>query len=314
MIVKDHDGLFKTAFREPKRAASLLKLAAKKNKSLARFLQVVDLKTMRAERTETNRHGLKGSADLAFSLKIKNSNNKAKLFVGLVLEHKSYPDNEVVSQLEHYFYELFRLSRPDCPMVAVIVYNGEIKWNPLKTKLYAKYPEYFHDIGYPFKIEMINVGKEVGNIDFSKLNPYVALTLVAMKYVFNAEKYKPLMDKAMAFFLDPKNKIYDNFIQEVLLYLGEETSSEYREAIMDRPEIMAERKRNGFVSVADVIRAEGREEGRAEGEEIGEARGLAKGFAKLVQSAKNFLAMGLSLEQVSKGTGLSIAEIQKHCL
>ncbi len=306
MNMKDHDGIFKTAFKEPKRAASLLKLAAQKNKSLAKFLQVVDLKTMRAERGETTRQGLKGSADLAFSLKIKNSKNKAKLFVGLVLEHKSYPDSEVVSQLEHYFYELFRLSRPDCPMVAVIVYNGEIKWSPLKTKLYAKYPEYFHDIGYPFKIEMINVGKEVGNIDFSKLNPYVALTLVAMKYVFNAEKYKPLMDKAMAYFLDPKNKIDDSFIQEVLLYLGEETSSEYREAIMDRPEIMAERKRNGFVSVADVI--------RAEGEEIGEARGLAKGFAKLVQSAKNFLAMGLSVEQVSKGTGLSIAEIQKHCL
>ncbi|MCQ2093148.1 MAG: Rpn family recombination-promoting nuclease/putative transposase [Fibrobacter sp.] len=256
MNTKDHDGIFKTAFKEPKRAASLLKLAAKKNKSLAKFLHVVDLKTMRAERSETNRQGLKGSADLAFSLKIKNSNNKAKLFVGLVLEHKSYPDSEVVSQLEHYFYELFRLSRPDCPMVAVIVYNGEIKWNPLKAKLYAKYPEYFHDIGYPFKIEMINVGKEVGNIDFSKLNPYVALTLVAMKYVFNAEKYKPLMDKAVAYFTNPKNKIDANFIQEVLLYLGEESSSEYREAIMDRPEIMAERKRNGFVSVADVIRAE----------------------------------------------------------
>ncbi|MCQ2104519.1 MAG: Rpn family recombination-promoting nuclease/putative transposase [Fibrobacter sp.] len=256
MNTKDHDGIFKTAFKEPKRAASLLKLAAKKNKSLAKFLQVVDLKTMRAERSETNRQGLKGSADLAFSLKIKNSKNKAKLVVGLVLEHKSYPDNEVVSQLEHYFYELFRLSRPDCPMVAVIVYNGEIKWNPLKAKLYAKYPEYFHDIGYPFKIEMINVGKEVGNIDFSKLNPYVALTLVAMKYVFNAEKYKPLMDKAVAYFTNPKNKIDANFIQEVLLYLGEESSSEYREAIMDRPEIMAERKRNGFVSVADVIRAE----------------------------------------------------------
>lgn len=76
---------------------------------------------------------------------------------------------------------------------------------------------------------------------------------------------------------------------------------------MDRPEIMVERKRNGFVSVADVLRAEGREEG--------EAAGLVKGrLAGLVQSAKNFLAMGLSLEQVSKGTGLSIAEIQKHCL
>ena len=139
-------------------------------------------------------------------------------------------------------------------MVAVIVYNGEIKWNPLKAKLYAKYPEYFHDIGYPFKIEMINVGKEVGDIDFSKLNPYVSLALVAMKFVFNAEKYKPLMDKAMAYFLNPKNKIDSSFVQEVFLYLGKETSSEYRE------EIMAERKRNGFVSVADVLRAEAEEE------------------------------------------------------
>ncbi|WP_407441362.1 Rpn family recombination-promoting nuclease/putative transposase [Fibrobacter sp.] len=293
MNVKDHDGIFKTAFREPKRAASLLKLAAKKNKSLARFLQVVDLKTMRAERSETNRHGLKGSADLAFSLKIKNSNNKAKLFVGLVLEHKSYPDNEVVSQLEHYFYELFRLSRPDCPMVAVIVYNGEIKWNPLKAKLYAKYPEYFHDIGYPFKIEMINVGKEVGDIDFSKLNPYVALTLVAMKYVFNAEKYKPLMDKAMAHFLDPKNKIDDSFIEEVLLYLGEESSSEYREAIMDRPEIMAERKRNGFVSVADVLRAEG----------FAEAKHSA--VIKALKRGK------LTVEEIAEDNDLSLDEVLK---
>ena len=79
---------------------------------------------------------------------------------------------------------------------------------------------------------------------------------------------------------------------------------------MDRPEIMAERKRKGFVSVADVLRAEGREEGRSEGEAVG----LAKGLAKLVQSAKNFLAMGLSLEQVSQGTGLSVEEIRKHCL
>lgn len=79
---------------------------------------------------------------------------------------------------------------------------------------------------------------------------------------------------------------------------------------MDRPEIVAKYKRKDFVSVADVLRAEGREEGRSEGEAVG----LAKGLAKLVQSAKNFLAMGLSLEQVSQGTGLSVEEIRKHCL
>ncbi len=75
---------------------------------------------------------------------------------------------------------------------------------------------------------------------------------------------------------------------------------------MDRPEIVAKYKRKGFVSIADELRSEG----RSEGEEIG----LAKGLAKLVQSAKNFLAMGLSLEQVSQGTGLSVEEIRKHCL
>ena len=294
---KDHDGMFKTAFRDPKRAAALLKLAARKNRRLARFLKVVDLKTMRAERSESDRQGLKGSADLAFSLNIKNSSNKTKLFVGLVLEHKSYPDNDVVSQLEHYFYELFRLSRPDCPMVAVIVYNGEIKWNPLKAKLYAKYPEYFHDIGYPFKIEMINVGKEVGDIDFSKLNPYVSLALVAMKFVFNAEKYRPLMDKAMAYFLDPKNKIDSSFIQEVFLYLGKETSSEYREAIMDRPEIMAERKRNGFVSVADVIRAEVRDEERQKAEE--------EFLQEKLASAREMLQDGDSVEKICRVLKLS---------
>ncbi len=84
---------------------------------------------------------------------------------------------------------------------------------------------------------------------------------------------------------------------------------------MDRPEIMAERKRKGFVSVADVLRSEGEAAGLVKGRSEGEAVGLVKGkLVALVQSAKNFLAMGLSLEQVSQGTGLSVEEIRKHCL
>lgn len=173
---------------------------------------------MRAERSESNRQGLKGSADLAFTLKIRKSQNKAKLFVGLVLEH-------------------------------------------------------------------------------SKLNPYVSLALVAMKYVFNAEKYKPLMDKAMTYFLDPKNKVDDSFFQEVFLYLGEETSSEYREAIMDRPEIMAERKRNGFKSVADVLRAEGRDEERR------------KADAEKLEAAREMLRDGDSIEKICRILKLSEEQI-----
>ena len=52
----------------------------------------------------------------------------------------------------------------------------------------------------------------------------------------------------------------------------------------------------------------GEEHGIAIGEKLGEERGIYK---KAVETAKKFLAMGLSVEQVATGTGLSIEEIEK---
>ena len=51
---------------------------------------------------------------------------------------------------------------------------------------------------------------------------------------------------------------------------------------------------------------------REEGIAIGEERGISMGVqqAKL-ETAKKFLAMGLSVEQVADGTGLSVEEIEK---
>ena len=53
-------------------------------------------------------------------------------------------------------------------------------------------------------------------------------------------------------------------------------------------------------------------QGREEGRKQGRAEGLAEGShsAKL-ETARNFLQMGLSQEQVAQGTGLSLEEIQK---
>ena len=52
----------------------------------------------------------------------------------------------------------------------------------------------------------------------------------------------------------------------------------------------------------------GEEHGIAIGEKLGEERGIYK---KAIETAKKFLAMGLSVEQVATGTGLSIEEIEK---
>ena len=60
----------------------------------------------------------------------------------------------------------------------------------------------------------------------------------------------------------------------------------------------------------------GEEHGIAIGEKLGEERGISLGitqgaYQKAVETAKKFLSMGLSVEQVADGTGLSIEEIEK---
>ena len=60
----------------------------------------------------------------------------------------------------------------------------------------------------------------------------------------------------------------------------------------------------------------GRNEGIAIGEERGRNEGISLGitqgaYQKAVETAKKFLSMGLSVEQVADGTGLSIEEIEK---
>lgn len=58
--------------------------------------------------------------------------------------------------------------------------------------------------------------------------------------------------------------------------------------------------------------AEGRAEGRAEGMAEGMAKGMAEGKTKaIIETAKRLLNMGLDMEQVAQGTGLSIEEVRK---
>ncbi len=55
----------------------------------------------------------------------------------------------------------------------------------------------------------------------------------------------------------------------------------------------------------------GRTEGRAEGRIEGEKAGIEKGAKEAkIETARNFLKLGLTVEQVAEGTGLSIAEIE----
>ena len=62
----------------------------------------------------------------------------------------------------------------------------------------------------------------------------------------------------------------------------------------------------------DTALEKGREEGMAKGLEKGREEGLAKGMEKeKISTARRLLSMGLSEEQVSTATELSLEEIRK---
>ena len=58
----------------------------------------------------------------------------------------------------------------------------------------------------------------------------------------------------------------------------------------------------------DTAKEEGRKEGRKEGREEGREEGVAK---EKLATAKRLFGMGFTLEQVAKGTGLSIEDIER---
>ena len=66
--------------------------------------------------------------------------------------------------------------------------------------------------------------------------------------------------------------------------------------------------KNSIDTAKEEGRKKGREEGRKEGREEGREEGVAK---EKLATAKRLLDMGLTQEQVAKGTGLSIKEIEK---
>lgn len=62
----------------------------------------------------------------------------------------------------------------------------------------------------------------------------------------------------------------------------------------------------------DTAKEEGRKEGRKEGREEGRKEGREEGVAKeKLATAKRLFGMGFTLEQVAKGTGLSIEDIER---
>ena len=50
--------------------------------------------------------------------------------------------------------------------------------------MFPNYPEYYHRIGLPFILEVVDISDIFSEDEISKISPKIALALVALKYVF----------------------------------------------------------------------------------------------------------------------------------
>ena len=74
--------------------------------------------------------------------------------------------------------------------------------------MFPNYPEYYHKIGLPFLLEIVDVSDIFEDEEIPLILPKIALALVALKYVFNGEKLKKHLKAAMAGLTSLPREVY----------------------------------------------------------------------------------------------------------
>ena len=225
-----HDSYVRSVLKDPARTAELLRLASRKNNNLAQFLATVNLDTMQEISEAFSDTVTHGDGDLAFTVKIASDEPKqAELLVGIIEEHKSYPETGIIPQLVKYWFQIMFRNQKNIPTLAIVLYNGKKPWHIEKEVMFPNYPEYFHRIGLPFLLEVVDVSEIFEDYEIPEISPKIALALVALKYVFNGEKLKKHLKAAMAGLKSlPRNEAED-LLSQTFVYLRQWFNGEAKE-------------------------------------------------------------------------------------
>jgi hypothetical protein len=305
---RKHDSFLKYIYSVPKNTRTLLQLAQRRTPALRKTLSDVDLKTLEPIPGSFNTVGERGEADLAF--KAKSLTGGSDAFVGILLEHKSVKESDVLSQIYHYIFEVMvnKNVKSDTawtwlPTKAIIIYNGKTDWDPIadfKKKGYAL----FNGNTLPFECVMVNLANILDSDCRNSDNPSAAIGTLVMQHAYDPDGLR----KAGEIIKELLNKLDNNtrgtLVRKIELYL-----KWYIDKNLVKEMIMAFKsigQRMGFVSIADAeMKAE------ASGLRKGMKKGLEKGIEKgrEEEQANSEKKMKLFVKRIAKKTGLSEKEL-----
>ncbi len=164
MTKHPHDIFFRSFFSSVERIERLLKTILPKD-----ILSLFDLSTLKMEPSVIVKKS-EIRVDMVLSIMLKNSKNKVKVI--LILDHKSWPDKNVIQQLQKYQLMIvneYCKSEVLHPVLCIIFYHGGKRW---------KNPSSLHE-------DWVSRGL-FSKEDFKKLSPYL---MNFRPYVFDLSKF-----------------------------------------------------------------------------------------------------------------------------
>ena len=210
---------FRYIYAVPENARALLRLAQYRNPELRRMLASVDMQTL--ELIPGNYSNVKewGEADLAFKASLKNG---PEIFVGILLEHKSYRKKDVLSQIYRYVFEIMvNKGSSDFgwyPTKAIIIYNGQKDWDPM-AEFRAKFRGEFNGRELPFECVLVNLADIPDSKCFAEKNIEAAVGALVMKYAFDGEKLKGVVKQIVRMLSKMENESRATLVEKIELYL-----------------------------------------------------------------------------------------------
>lgn len=293
-----HDAFFRWLFAVVTRLRYLLELAGKANKELADFLSVVNLDTLTRIPDSYSNVDETGEADLAYRVNVSTG---APILVGILLEHKSGRDPDVLNQIARYVNSVMKIHGENrvfdgSPTMAIIFYNGRENWNPLKT-FEDGFPEFFRGKVLPFQCAFINMIDIPDSDCLACEDVETGMGIVAMKYAYNEKELLEVLPQ----FNDQLKKIPPEsascLLQKISVYLGEYVNQDVLKEL-DMAFVSVGQK-YGFVSAGDVFRQKLAEAEKNGEEKAAKARsdGKSEGHADAIDV---FASLGVSPEKIAE--------------
>ena len=160
-----------------------------------------------------------GQSDLAFKAKFKDG---SEFFVGILLEHKSYCQSDVLSQIYKYTFEVMvNKNATDFRWLqtkAIIIYNGQSDWDPM-AEFREKHREWVDGQNLPFECVLVNLADIPDSACIAEPNIEAAIGILVMKHAFDEDGLKGIVDKLNKLLSKMENRARATLVDKIVLYL-----------------------------------------------------------------------------------------------